>query len=261
MSGVLIDRNVTDGVALLTLDNPPLNLVTPEMMRALNAGLESLAADADVRVLVVRGSGERAFCAGSDISEFPTYIAAGNVVEKKLRYENETYSKLDDFPKPTIAAIDGLAYGGGLELAACCDLIVVEEDVRLCLPEIHLGVFPGSGGSIRITRRIGEGRAKEIIFLGNPIDAATALAWGLVNRVVAPGTAVASAVDLAREVAMRPGLALQACKRAVDLAFDMSEDEAIRRTLDISTEVFATEDCKEGVRAFFAKEKPRFTHR
>ena len=122
MSGILIDRNVADGVALLTLDNPPLNLVTREMTRALDEGLETLAEDAGVRVLVVRGAGERAFCAGSDISEFPTYIAAGNVVEKKLRYENEIYSKLDDFPKPTIAAVDGLAYGGGLELAACCDL-------------------------------------------------------------------------------------------------------------------------------------------
>lgn len=261
MSGVIIDKKIADGVAILTLDNPPLNLVTRDMTQALDSGLSDLAADTEVRVLVVRGAGERAFCAGSDISEFPTYIEAGNVVEKKLRYENEIYSKLDDFPKPTIAAVDGLAYGGGLEMAACCDLIVVEEDARLCLPEIHLGVFPGSGGSIRITRRIGEGRAKEIIFFGNPIDPATALAWGLVNRVVAPGTAVASAVDWARDMATRPGLALQACKKAVDLAFDMSEDEAIKRTLDISTEIFATDDCKEGVRAFFAKDTPHFRHR
>jgi enoyl-CoA hydratase/carnithine racemase len=260
MANVTIDSEVREGVALLTLDNPPLNLVTRDMTRMLDEGLDRLAADPDVRVLVVTGSGRRAFCAGSDIKEFPAYIEAGNVVDKKLRYENQTYSKLDDFPKPTVAAVNGLAYGGGLELAVCCDLIVAEEDTPLCLPEVWLGVFPGSGGSIRVTRRIGEGRAKEIMFLGDPIDARTALAWGLVNRVVAAGKAVESAIALAGEIASRPNRALQVCKRAVDLAFDMPEDEAVERSLALSREAFATDDCREGVRAFFAKEKPRFTH-
>jgi len=260
MTGVTIKKEVCEGVALLTLDNPPLNLVTRDMTRALDDGLERLAADPNVRVLVVTGSGNQAFCAGSDIKEFPNYIEAGTVVEKKLRYENRIYSKLDDFPKPTVAALNGLAYGGGLEMAVCCDLIVAEENARLCLPEVWLGVFPGSGGSIRVTRRIGEGRAKEIMFLGDPIDARMALAWGLINRVVAPGSAVESAIALASEIASRPNRALQVCKRAVDMALDMPEDEAIERSLALSEEVFATNDCREGVRAFFAKEKPHFTH-
>ncbi|MCB1993543.1 MAG: enoyl-CoA hydratase/isomerase family protein, partial [Geminicoccaceae bacterium] len=128
-------------------------------------------------------------------------------------------------------------------------------------PEIKLGVFPGSGGTVRVTRRIGEGRAKEMMFTGEPIDAQTALAWGLVNRVVPKGEALAAAQALARQLAERPNRALQACKRAVDMSFDMSEDEAIQETLALSEEVFTTEDCKEGVRAFFAKEAPRFTHK
>jgi enoyl-CoA hydratase len=260
MSEQLVLCRVDEGVAIVTLNNPPLNVVTLELTRQLERTLERLATDPAARALVLSGSGERAFCAGSDIKEFPELMASGAVVEKKMRKENETYSKLDDFPKPTIAAVAGLAFGGGLELAVCCDLIVVEETARLALPEIKLGVFPGSGGTVRVTRRIGEGRAKEMMFFGEPIDARTALAWGLVNRVVLPGEALITACRMAAALAERPNKALQICKQAIDLAFDVSEDEAIRRTLPLSAEVFASADCKEGVRAFFAKEKPRFTH-
>jgi enoyl-CoA hydratase len=260
MSESLVLSRIEDGVAVVTLNNPPLNVVTLELTRELERTLERLAAEPAARVLVVTGAGERAFCAGSDIKEFPQLMAPGVVVESKMRKENETYSRLDDFPKPTIAAVAGLAYGGGLELAVCCDLIVVEETARLALPEIKLGVFPGSGGTVRVTRRVGEGRAKEMMFIGDPIDAHTALAWGLVNRVVPPGEALLTACRMAAELAQRPNRALQICKRAIDLAFDTSEDEAIRQTLPLSAEVFASADCKEGVRAFFEKRPPRFTH-
>jgi enoyl-CoA hydratase len=251
---------VEGGIAVITLNNPPLNLVTLELTRELDRALGRLGADPDVRVLVVAGGGDRAFCAGSDIKEFPQMMEPGVVVEKKLRLENATYSKLDDFRKPTIAAITGLAYGGGLELAACCDLIVVEEQARLALPEIRLGVIPGSGGTVRVARRIGEGRAKEMMFLGEPIDARTALAWGLINRIVPPGEALGAATHLASVLARRPGRALELCKQAIDLAFDTNEDDAIEKTLALSDQAFASADCREGVRAFFAKEEARFTH-
>ncbi len=251
---------IEGGIATVTLNNPPLNLVTLELTKQLDELLDRIAADPAVRVLVLTGAGERAFCAGSDISEFKNLTEPGVVLEKKLNRENQAYSKVDDFPKPTVAAIRGLAFGGGLELAVCCDILVVETDVRLALPEIKLGVFPGSGGTVRVTRRIGEGRGKEMMYLGEPIDAATALAWGLVNRVVPKGEALATAMDIAIRLADQPNLALQACKRAIDMSFDMAEDEAVRRTLDLSGEVFATNDCKEGQRAFFAKQQPRFTH-
>jgi enoyl-CoA hydratase/carnithine racemase len=255
----LIHARVEGGVAVLTLDNPPLNLVTLELTRRLRATLDRLAADPEARVLVVTGAGPRAFCAGSDVSEFPS--VADDVVRKKLGPENEAYSRLDDFPKPTIAALNGLAYGGGLELAVCCDLLIAGADVRLALPEVKLGVLPGSGGTVRVPRRIGEGRAKELMFTGDPIDAETARSWGLVNRVVPPGQALTAALELARTLAERPNRALQLIKEATDLAHDTTEDEAVRRTLGLSAAAFHTEDAQEGVRAFFAKETPRWRHR
>jgi enoyl-CoA hydratase/carnithine racemase len=253
--------DVNDGVATVTLNNLPLNVVTLEMSRELSKVLPALAADSAVRALVLTGAGERAFCAGSDISEFPNMLGSGKIVPMKLAFENQVYGTVAAFPKPTIAAISGLAYGGGLELAVCCDFIVIEEHTRLCLPEIKLGVFPGSGGTVRVTRRIGASRTKEMMFFGEPIDAPTALLWGLVNRVVPAGQSRHTARAMAQDLARQPNQALQLCKAAIALSCDTPEDEAIRDTMDLSDKVFATEDCKEGVRAFFAKEKPHFKHR
>lgn len=255
-----IQVDVSQGVATVVLNNPPLNIVTLPMTAMLEDVLDRLATDPDVHVLVLTGAGDRGFCAGSDIKEFPEMQAAGNILQKKLIRENRVYSKVDDFPKPTIAAVKGLAMGGGLELAVCCDLIVVDEDVRLSLPEIKLGWFPGSGGTVRVTRRIGEGRAKEMMFIGEPIGAETALAWGLVNRVVPKTDVVDEAIEIAREIASRSNPALRCCKAAIDLSFDGTEDEAIEGALELSEQVFRTQDSREGVRAFLAKDTPRFNH-
>jgi enoyl-CoA hydratase/carnithine racemase len=247
-----------DGVGVLTLHNPPMNLVTLPLTRALTAALDRLAEDAGVRVLIVTGAGERAFCAGSDIKEFSA--VADDVVGKKLVAENAAFSRLASFPKPTIAAINGVAFGGGLELAVCCDLLVAAADARLALPEVKLGVFPGSGGTIRVPRRIGEGRAKQLMFTGEPVDAETALAWGLVNRVVPRGQALAAARELGATLARLPGRALAIMKEAVAVGLEHSEADATRRTLALSAAVFRTEDCREGARAFLAKEPARFRH-
>jgi enoyl-CoA hydratase/carnithine racemase len=250
--------SVAEGVAELTLDNPPMNLVTLQMTRALDIAMARLAADPAARVLIVTGAGSRAFCAGSDIKEFPG--VADDVVGKKLIAENAAFSRLAQFPKPTIAALNGLAFGGGLELAVCCDLIVAAADVRLALPEIKLGVFPGSGGTIRVPRRIGEARAKELMFTGEPIDAPTALAWNLVNRVVPSGQALAAARDLAASLAALPARALAIMKEAVAVGVAHPEAEAVRRTLALSQAVFQTEDCREGAQAFLEKRAPHFRH-
>ncbi|GAC1327335.1 MAG: enoyl-CoA hydratase [Beijerinckiaceae bacterium] len=260
MSTNAILCEISDGVAIVTLNNPPLNLVTLDLTRQLSATVDRLAADPDVRVLVLTGSGERAFCAGSDVKEFPGMMGPGLVVPNKLAPENAAYSKVDDFPKPTIAAVRGLAYGGGLELAVCCDLIVAEEETRLCLPEIKLGVFPGSGGTVRVTRRVGEGRAKEMMFFGEPIDVQTALAWGLINRIAPRGEGLTVALAMSHRLAALPNKALQLCKSAVDDSFDMTENEAIERSLELSGKAFRTADCSEGVSAFFAKRTPHFSH-
>jgi len=259
MSAEPVLCSIEDGVALVTLNNPPLNLVTLELTRQLNDLVAALAADEAVRVMVLTGAGTKAFCAGSDIKEFPRMMAPGVVVPQKLALENEAYSRVDDFPKPTIAALNGLAFGGGLELAVCCDLIVAEAGSRVALPEINLGIFPGSGGPVRVTRRIGEGRAKEMMYFGEPLPVETALAWGLVNKIVPAGEARPAALAMARTLADKSAVGLAACKRAVDMAFDMPEEDAVKTSLVLSERAFASADCREGVRAFFAKEPPRFT--
>jgi enoyl-CoA hydratase/carnithine racemase len=251
--------SISDGIATVTLNNPPLNVVTRPLTLALGETLEALERDDSVRVLVVTGAGDRAFCAGSDITEFAHELAPGEIISGKLGRQNEIFSHLDDFPKPTIAAVGPLAFGGGLEIAVCCDLIVAEERTRLCLPEIKLGVFPGSAGTIRVTRRVGEGRAKEMMFLGEPIDARTALAWGLVNRVVPDGESLKAARSLAAVLATRPRRALRLCKRVIDLSFEMPQQEAIQRSLQASDEAFTSDEKAEGVRAFLAKRTPNFS--
>lgn len=247
-----------DGVAVLTLDNPPLNVVFRGLTEALGRALDALAQDAGVRAVVLTGAGTRAFCAGSDIAEFQPLMELGRIGPEKLALQQAVFGRLDDFPKPTVAAINGLAFGGGLEIAVCCDLIVADETARFALPEIKLGIFPGSGGPVRVTQRVGIGRAKEMMLLGEPIDAATAQAWGLINRIAPQGTALQSALAIAATLAQRPPLAMALCKQAIALSFDTTEDAAIAQALPLSERVFTSAESKEGVRAFLAKEAPRF---
>ncbi len=252
---------VANGIATLTLNNPPLNVVTLPLSRAFGEALDAARLDPQVRSVVLTGSGDKAFCAGSDVTEFAGDVPRGWIGPYKLDRQNVVFSLLDDFPKPTVAALNGLVYGGGLEIAVCCDLLVAEERTLLSLPEIKLGVFPSSGGAIRVTRRIGEGRAKEMMFIGEPINARTALAWGLVNRVVPDGESLAAATSLAATLANRPPGALRLCKRIIDLAFDTSEDDGIRQSLIASDEAFSSPERAEGVGAFLAKRPPDFTRR
>lgn len=254
----MIDVAVTGRVAVITLANPPLNVVTVGMMRELSDALDRMQKDDSVRAVILTGHGDRAFCAGSDIKEFPGYVAEQNLLERKLVFENETFTKLDRLPKPTIAAIGALAYGGGLEMASCCDFIVAEDHVRLALPEILLGAFPGSGGTTRVTRRVGEGRAKQLMYLGEPISAETALQWGLVNYVVPRGKALAEARLLAEKLADRPSLGLQRCKQAIRNASEVDDDRSIALVLEYTEEIFGMDDVAEGVGAFFEKRSPVF---
>jgi enoyl-CoA hydratase/carnithine racemase len=256
----LLLTQIDDGVAVVTLNNPPLNLVTLNLSRLLYETVQALAANPAVRVMVLTGSGNKAFCVGSDLKEFPEMMAAGAVVPKKLKMENDAFSAIRDFTKPTIAALNGLAYGGGLEMALCCDMLVAEQGGRIALPEIKLGVFPGSGGTVRMTRRIGESRAKKMMFTGEPVTVEDAHQWGLINDIVPKGHALEHAKALARTIAEQPNIALQLCKASANMSFDMDEKSAVYASLPLSEKAFTSQDCKEGVRAFFAKEKPRFSH-
>lgn len=245
-------------VAVVRLHNPPLNLVTLELTSRLDEVLGELDEDEDLRVVVMAGN-ERAFCAGSDIEEFESL--RGRVGEGKLLREGAVYRRLERLPVPTIAAIEGDALGGGLELALCCDLRVASESSRLGLPEVRLGAIPGSGGTQRLTRLVGPGRAKEIILTGELIDARHAERIGVVERVVPPGTAEEAALSLAAVIAERGPLAVREAKRLIDRAADIPLDAGLASELDASERVFASDDLAEGSRAFLEKRSPRFSGR
>lgn len=249
---------IDGAVAILTLDHPPLNTVTQDTIAALDAHFERIARDATIRAVVVAAAGERAFCVGSDIRAFEELSRAGQMVSGKLRHENEVFSRLARLPRPTVAAIEGYALGGGLEIAACCDFIVCGESAKLGLPEIRLAALPAIGGTFRVTHRIGVSRAKELLLLGEPVDAATALAWGLVNRVVATGQARRTALEVAHKLARNPLECHVLCREAIDSGSGLPEQQAIEQSLSFSGQLEAGRDFREGARAFLAKEQPVF---
>jgi enoyl-CoA hydratase/carnithine racemase len=240
-------------VAVLRLDNPPLNLVSQELTEALDAALSRIEADPSVRAVVVAGTGDRAFCAGSDVTEFESL--RGWVGEGKLVRENAVYDRLARLEVPTVAAIEGDAFGGGLELAMCCDLRVASARARLGMPEVRLGVIPGSGGTHRLPALVGPAKAKEMILRGVPLSADEAERIGLVNQVVPIGAAETVAMEWAELIATRGPVAERQAKRAIDAAGSPgAADESLRA----SEHVFQTEDMIEGVRAFKEKRTPNF---
>jgi enoyl-CoA hydratase len=253
-AGIILTEDLGDGVMKVVLNNPPLNLVTLALSERLLQVTEKLGRDA-VRVVVLTGTGGM-FCAGADIKEFAS--VRDRVIEKKLAQENEAFGSLELLPTPTIAAIEGAALGGGCELALACDLRVMAEDARIGLPEVKLGVVPGSGGLYRLPDLIGPARSMELMYLGEPVGAVEAEQIGLINRVAPAGEALACAVDLAREIAAHPREALRAIKRGVRESPAPSREEAIRLTLELSNHVFRTDDAEEGYRAFLEKREPRF---
>lgn len=246
-----------DGIAVLMLDNPTLNLNALPTLRLLRQHVAQIADDARVRCVVVTGAGDRAFCAGSDVHEFPSVM--DDVVAKKLRLENEAFNGLADLPMPVIAALNGAALGGGAEIALACDLRIMAAGARIGFPEVKLGVFPGSGGTFRLPRLIGSARAFELLYTGDLIDADAALRIGLVNRVVPQAEVLPTALALAARLAAGPALALSMIRRAVREAGHQSTAQAIAQSLADSDAVFKGLDVVEGVRAFFEKRPAKFT--
>jgi enoyl-CoA hydratase/carnithine racemase len=249
--------SLTGGIrAEIELRNPPMNLVSHDLTVQLRAALNEVAQSSQARVLVVHGSGDRAFCAGSDVREFEQLH--GRVAEEKLLLEKLVYRQLARLAIPTIASIEGFALGGGLELALCCDLRVAGAAARLGMPELRLGVVPGSGGTQRLPRIVGPAVAKEMILLGEVIDAEQAARMGLVNRVVAAGQALSTSRGLADTIAARGPVAVRVAKRLIDEAGDRAMDDGLALELDASEEVFASSDMLEGASAFLAKRPPDF---
>jgi enoyl-CoA hydratase/carnithine racemase len=245
-------------IAEIGLDNGPLNLVTRELLRAFNDALTEVAARAEVRCLIVHGGGARAFCAGSDIREFADL--GKDASERKILFEDMVLRRLARMPMPTIAAIDGPALGGGLELALACDLRVTRRGALLGLSESRLGGLAGNG-SLRLTRRIGPARAKQMLFTGETVSTEQALAWGLVNRVVNGGSALDGARELAATIASRGPVSNRLAKELVDAAQDLPLDAGLSLSTIAQQKIFDGNDLHEGVAAFFARREPRFEGR
>ena len=247
-------------LAIVTLTNPPLNVLHPQMAAELDACFTGLATDPEVVVAILTGQGERAFCAGFDIKEFPNLMAPGGA-ERLTRALHASLGKIAHLGKPTIAAVNGLALGGGLELSMACDIRIVAANAQMGQPEIKLGLFPGAGGTQRLPRLVGAGIAKELMYVGDPIGAEEAYRIGLANKVVPTGEALTAARQMGLTIAGMAGVALRYIQEAVNRGLDTTLEAGLQIEADLFAKVFQTEDVREGVEAFINKRQPNFRHR
>jgi enoyl-CoA hydratase len=251
---------VADRVATLTLNRPQVrNAMNTALREAMMERFTALAVDDDVRAIIVTGAGDKAFSAGADIREFVEPLVPTQFREQRRRIDFRQV--MDRCPQPIIAAIRGIALGGGLELALACDLRIAGDDALLGLTETNLAIIPGGGGTQRLPRLVGRGKALEMILTGMRIDAAEALRIGLVERVVPAAEVMNAARELARELASRAPLAIRYAKEAVVKGLGMSLDDGLRLEGDLSTLLRTTEDRLEGARAFLEKRKPNWQGR
>jgi enoyl-CoA hydratase len=247
-----------DEVAVITLDRQEaLNALSSEVLRELEQAFDLVAAG-DARALIVTGAGTKAFCAGADIKEL-----TGRSLSEQRRdaaYGQAVLARLDTLPMPSIAAINGYAFGGGLELALACTFRLALTTAKMGLPEIKLGLIPGYGGTQRLPRAVGEARALELILSGRTLDAEEALRIGLVHRV-AEKDVVQAAIDFARSLGAYGLPALRLARDAVKRALDVPLHEGLKIEADLNTLAFQTADAAEGMNAFMEKRKPKFRDR
>jgi enoyl-CoA hydratase len=245
-------------ITVLTLNRPDrLNAIGSDVLGLLAAAVAAAAADNRVRALVIAGAG-RAFCAGADLSEIEA-LPDARAFRGFIARMTEVYQLISGCQKPSVAALHGVAFGGGLELALACDLRVAEHDARLGVPEMKLGVLPGAGGTQRLPRLVPAAIAKQMILTGEPITAERAHTLGLINELAAPGEAVPAALSLAAQVAVGAPLALAAGKRLVDQGLGMDLAAAISYEGESVSMLFGTADRAAGLAAFRERRPPTFT--
>lgn len=248
-------------VAVVTLDNPArMNALSRSLTRELGRVGRELRDSTETRAIVVTGAGDQAFCAGADLKE--RRGMSDDEVREQLRQYPEEFGWLETSPVPVVAAINGVALGGGLEIALLCDLRVAAEHALLGLPETGLGIIPAAGGTQRLTRAVGEPRAKELILLGRRISASHALAIGLVNRVTRPGVnLLADTLEWIRPIAEGAPIAQRAALAAIDAALQLDLPAGLARERELYEGCLASEDRREALSAFAEKRKPTFRGR
>jgi enoyl-CoA hydratase len=252
--------DVTDGIAVITFNRPKaLNALNNELLGEFSQALDEVAANEDIRVLVLTGAGEKAFVAGADISELVTCDALK--AKNFSRLGHAVIGRLQQLAIPVIAAVNGFALGGGSEMALACDFIYAAENAMFGLPEINLGLIPGFGGTQRLPRLIGKNRAKELIFTGKMIPAAEAQSYGLVNRVCSPDKLMEEVLETAKAIAAKGRVSLRSAKQAINRGADADLATGCGIEIDAFALCFASEDAQEGTRAFLEKRKPDFKGR
>ncbi len=247
-----------DGVGILTIDRPDRrNALSRKTLKELGRLGAELVRDAAIRAIVITGAGDKVFCAGADLKERQGFT--NEDVRMQVGLYRTELGVLDKSPKPVVAALNGSAFGGGLELALVCDLRVAAPHALVGLPETTLGIIPGAGGTQRLPRVVGEARAKEMILLGRPLTAEQALAWGLVNRVSAPSVPVVDdVVQWIQPIAHGAPIAQAAALAAIDQAFDVTIDQGLALERVHYDETLRSEDRNEALRAFAEKRPPKF---
>ena len=243
--------------ALITLNRPPANAISEALITEVNAALTSVQSDESVRVVIVTGAGDKIFCGGADLGS----AFSGGDVEQFIRFGNSVMRKIERFPKPVIAAINGHAMGGGMEIAMACHLRLMKESARMGQTESNLGIIPGYGGTQRLPRLIGRTKALEFLLLGTQIPAPECLALGLVNRLSKEGETLNDAKGLARQLGKRAPLATAAIIKAVDEGLEAPMAKSIDIELEQFLPTLRSEDAAEGIQAFFAKREPQFKGR
>lgn len=245
-----------DGISTITINRPKVNVMNEETVLEILSRLEDAGKDEDVKVVVITGAGEKAFCAGLDLTTMKD-INVIKAVEVTKRGQKLTLA-IEELGKPVIAAINGYAFGGGLELAMACDIRVASENARVGQTEVNVGLIPGWGGTQRLPRLVGKGIAKELVFTGKMIDAKTAERIGLINLVVPPEKLKSAVEELAKVIMSKPPIAIKLAKELINNSIETDQRTGLIHEAEAFGILTSTEDFREGVSAFLEKRKPEF---
>ena len=257
MSDDLVLLEVSEGIATVTINRPKqLNALNPEVLMNFREVLIECDSRDDVGVVIVTGAGEKSFVAGADIAAMKEFGPREGMAFSELG--QGVFNTIERMSKPVIAAVNGYALGGGTELAISCDIVLASAKARFGTPEVNLGVFPGFGGTQRLTRLVGKARAKEIIFSGEMFDAARALAIGLINRICPPEELMEEARNLAKTIMTKGPVAVSLAKQAIEAGYDLDLEKGLLIEQTLFAQCFDTEDQKEGMAAFIDKRDPEF---
>jgi len=254
-----VNFQIEDSVAVVCIDRPPVNALNKQLEDEIEHVFQELDTLNEIRAVIITGSGEKFFIAGADIKEI---LKKGPKEGYEMSVSTQRILlKIENFDKIVIAAVNGLTLGGGCEVALACDIRVADESAVFGFPEVGLGLLPGAGGTQRLARLVGIGKAKELILTGDSINADEAKTIGLVEKVVPKGKALLEAKSIAKRISLKGPVAVSNAKKAINEGVDMEFAEALNREAQLFSALFKTRDMKEGVSAFLEKRKPNFTGR